>query len=176
MVDFATKTGNAERGGAPRDPVLRVLRLTLGVIASVLLMAMMLITTVDVVGRYLFTQPLPGAFELSEIMLALIVFTALPLVCLHDEHVRVSIISDRLGPRGVAIQGVLTSLFGAGVLVLVAWRVYEHAMQLASYGDVTMFLRIPKGPIGVVLAACALIAALMMVLVAWRHARRLVAR
>ena len=41
----------------------------LGVVASVILLAMMLLTFVDVVARYIFSRPVRGAFEVTELKL-----------------------------------------------------------------------------------------------------------
>ena len=40
----------------------------LGVVASVVLLAMMALTVVDVVARYVFSRPVRGAFEVTEVM------------------------------------------------------------------------------------------------------------
>jgi TRAP-type C4-dicarboxylate transport system permease small subunit len=132
--------------------VVRLAEGLLGFIVAVLLMAMMLITTVDVVGRYIVKQPLPGAYELIELMLAINIFMALPLVCLKDEHITVTVLIEGLSRRVRQVHAGIVSLLSAGVLAVVAWRLYAHAAQLASYGDVTMFLRLPRGPIGYTMA------------------------
>jgi TRAP-type C4-dicarboxylate transport system permease small subunit len=158
---------------AGRSRALRLAELVLGVLVSGLLMAMMSVTAVDVFGRYLLSQPLPGAFEITEIMLAMIVFIAIPLVCLHEENITVTLVTERLSPRVREFHAVIISIFCAGILLLIAWRLTEHSLQLASYGDVTMFLRVPKGPIGYTLAGLTTLAALAQFVVAADHIRRL---
>ena len=49
----------------------------LGVAASAILFAMMLLTTVDVVARYVFNRPLRGAFEVTELLLVVLIFAGL---------------------------------------------------------------------------------------------------
>ena len=44
-----------------------------------MLFAMMALTFVDVIGRYVVNSPLLGAYELTEVLLALVVFGAVPL-------------------------------------------------------------------------------------------------
>ncbi len=158
---------------AGRSRALRIAEVVLGVLVAVLLIAMMFVTAIDVFGRYLLSRPLPGAFEITEIMLAMIVFIAIPLVCLHQENITVTLVTERLSPRWQNIHAVVVSVFCAGVLVLIAWRLVAHSIQLASYGDVTMFLRVPKGPIGYTMAAFTTIAALAQLIVAGDHIRRL---
>ncbi len=158
---------------AGRSRALRYAELALGVIVAVLLMAMMMVTTVDVFGRYLLSRPLPGAFEITEIMLGLIIFIALPLVCLHEENISVTLVTERFAPRTREIHAVIVSLVCSGVLLLIAWRILMHSLQLASYGDVTIFLRVPKGPIGYTLATFTVLAALAQIVVALEHLRAL---
>ena len=146
--------------------VVRLAEGLLGIIVAVLLMAMMLITTVDVVGRYIVKQPLPGAYELIELMLAVNIFMALPLVCLKDEHITVTVLLEGLSRRVRQVHAGVVSLLSAGVLAVVAWRLYAHAAQLASYGDVTMFLRLPRGPIGYTMALLTALGAAATVILA----------
>jgi TRAP-type C4-dicarboxylate transport system permease small subunit len=137
----------------------------LGTIVAALLMAMMLITVVDVVGRYGLRQPVPGAYELIELMLAIVIFMALPLVCLKDENITVTLLTEHLSDRARQIHSGVVSLLCSGVLAVVAWRLYAHAAQLASYGDVTMFLRMPRGPIGYTMALLSALGAAALVIV-----------
>ena len=64
-----------------------VLQRTLGVTSAVVLFAMMTITAVDVAGRYLFNRPIAGGFELTEILLAALIYCGLPLVSARREHI-----------------------------------------------------------------------------------------
>ena len=45
-----------------------------------LLFCLMTLTCVDVIGRYFFSMPVTGGFELTEMMLAALIFVGLPLV------------------------------------------------------------------------------------------------
>ena len=56
----------------------------LGMAASAILFVLMLVTFVDVVSRYLFNWPLRGAFEVTELMLLVLIFAGLPLVSHAD--------------------------------------------------------------------------------------------
>ena len=53
--------------------------------AAAILFAMMVLTTVDVVARYVFNRPLRGAFEITELLLVVLIFAGLPLVSLAGE-------------------------------------------------------------------------------------------
>ena len=46
----------------------------LGVTSATVLFLMMMITAVDVIGRYVFNKPLAGGFEITEMLLAALIF------------------------------------------------------------------------------------------------------
>ena len=89
------------RGTSPRPSWERRADAALGLAASAILFAMMALTFVDVVLRYLFNRPLRGGFELTELMLLVLIFAGLPLVSHADEHVTMDFI-DRLLPARAA--------------------------------------------------------------------------
>lgn len=129
----------------------------LGLLASVLLFAMMVITFIDVFGRYLFSSPLPGAFEMTEMLMGTLIFAGLPLICEREEHIIVSLIDPYLGAGLRVMQRVLRNLMGAGVLGVASWVVWEKAGKLAADGDVTAYLYLPKAPVAYMMSVfCAL--------------------
>jgi TRAP-type C4-dicarboxylate transport system permease small subunit len=118
----------------------------LGVAASAILLAMMLLTFVDVVARYVFNRPVRGAFEMTELMLVVLIFAGLPLVSFAGEHALMDFI-DRLLGAGVqprlerAVQATC-----AGMMFLLAWLVWLKADRIRGYRDATDVLRIAYGP------------------------------
>jgi TRAP-type C4-dicarboxylate transport system permease small subunit len=60
---------------------------------------MMLLTFVDVVARYVVNRPVRGAFEVTELMLLVLIFAGLPLVSFTDEHALMDFIDRLLGRR-----------------------------------------------------------------------------
>lgn len=145
----------------------RRLRLATAVLCGTLLLALTFVTVIDVIGRYLLDSPLPGAAEYTELLLMAIVFMGLPAVCLDDGHVTVDLVTSRLSAGLERIQTVFWRLIVAAVLALVSWQLWEHGSQLASYNEVTVYLRMPLGPFAkaasVITGACALITFAMAV-------------
>ena len=118
----------------------------LGVAASAILLAMMLLTVVDVVARYLFSRPLRGAFEITELMLLVLIFAGLPLVSFADEHAVMDFIDRLLGPRGQGWLERAVQLVNAGFMFLLTWLVWRKADRIWAYRDATDVLRIVYGP------------------------------
>ncbi len=118
----------------------------LGFAASAILLCMMLLTFVDVVARYLFNFPLRGGFEITELMLLVLIFAGLPLVSHADEHVTMDFIDRLLPPRAGMVLVRAVHAICAAVLFFLTWQVWIKAGTIAGYGDTTDVLKIPVGP------------------------------
>ena len=122
-------------------------------------------TCIDVAGRYLFNSPLNGATELTRLLMAGIIFSALPAVGLREDHVTVDLI-DPVFPKVLTrARQLLINLISTVILAVVSWRVWLLAERAGQYGDRTEFLQIPVAPfvyfIAVMCALAALVAALV---------------
>ena len=118
----------------------------LGVVASAVLFTMMLLTVVDVVARYLFSRPLRGAFEVTELMLLVLIFAGLPLVSFSGEHAVMDFIDRVLGPRSRRWLERGVQLVNAALMFLLTWLVWRKANRIWGYRDTTDVLRILYGP------------------------------
>jgi TRAP-type C4-dicarboxylate transport system permease small subunit len=121
-------------------------RAVCGLLAGAALLAIMLLTGVDVVGRKFFDASLPGALELTELLMVVVIFSALPLVSLQAEHVVFDSLDARLSPRLLRLQQVLVDGLCAACLAGLAWLMWVKGAQLASYGDITAQLKLPVHP------------------------------
>ena len=120
--------------------------LLLGGAASAILLAMMLLTVVDVVARDVFNRPLRGAFEVTELMLVILIFAGLPLVSFADEHAVMDFVDRFLGPGArEALRRAVQALSGL-FLFLLARLVWLKADRIWEYRDATDVLRIAYGP------------------------------
>jgi TRAP-type C4-dicarboxylate transport system permease small subunit len=118
----------------------------LGVAASAILLAMMFLTVVDVVARYIFSRPVRGAFEVTELMLLVLIFAGLPLVSFSDEHAVMDFIDRLFGRRGQDRLQRLVQLLNAAFMFLLTWLVWRKADRIWAYRDATDVLRIVYGP------------------------------
>ena len=118
----------------------------LGAAAAGILLAMMALTVVDVVARYVFSRPVRGAFEVTELMLLVLIFAGLPLVSFSDEHAVMDFIDRILGSRGQRWLERLVQAACAAFMFLLAWLVWRKADRIWAYRDTTDVLRIVYGP------------------------------
>ena len=118
----------------------------LGAAAAGILLSMMALTVVDVVARYVFSRPVRGAFEVTELMLLVLIFAGLPLVSFSDEHAVMDFIDRILGSRGQRWLERLVQAACAAFMFLLAWLVWRKADRIWAYRDTTDVLRIVYGP------------------------------
>lgn len=123
----------------------RGLQLTLEGMAAAVLFALMLLTTADVLGRSLFNMPVTGTVELTQLMLAALVFFALPVVSWREEHIAVDLLDAVFPQRLVCWRQLLVNAFSAAALWVVARRAWALGERALDWGDRTQFLNIPTG-------------------------------
>ena len=131
---------------APDQRWKRRADVVLGAAAAGLLLAMMLLSGVAVIARYVFSRPVRGAFEVTELMLVVLIFAGLPLVSFTDEHAVMDFIDRLLGPRGQRWLERSVQTACAGFMFLLTWLVWRKADRIWAYGDTTDVLRIVYGP------------------------------
>jgi TRAP-type C4-dicarboxylate transport system permease small subunit len=120
----------------------RPLDAVLGIASSVILILLMMLTVADVVSRYLFNWPLRGAFEVTELLLLVLIFAGLPLVSHADEHVTMDFIDRLLGRGGRSFVVRAVHLISAAAMFLLAWLTWVKAGKVLGYGDTTDVLKI----------------------------------
>ena len=135
-------------GGESRPPSNRALRLADGffaVVAGVVLFGMMVMTTIDVFGRYILNAPLGFAFEMTQLGMAAVVFAALPSVTLRGQHVTVGLFENAFTGWVLVLRKLLIALVAAGSCFYLAWRLSTLAARFLRYGEITTVLHVPIG-------------------------------
>lgn len=140
----------------------------LGLVAAAALFAMMVLTFADVLGRKFFDASIPGSLELTELLMLVVIFVALPLASLHGEHVVFDLLDRAVGHAGRALQHRLSNGLCAVLLLGGAWLVAERAARTAEYGDTTAQLHIDVAPFHYLVAVALVVAALMHLLIMLR--------
>ena len=120
----------------------RVVAPLLGTIAGILLFCLMTLTCIDVIGRYFFNTPVTGGFELTEMMLASLIFFGLPLVTIRNDHIMVDLLDPVTPDWLLRIQHVVSCLVCAVATGYLAWRLWLRAGSMAAAGETTAQLKL----------------------------------
>lgn len=142
----------------------KLLRWTTGLMAAMALFAIMWLTLFDVTGRKFLNNSIPGSLELTEILMVIVIFGALPLVSWRSEHV----VFDSLDPfvpdwlKG--LQARVVHLVCAGAFGFLARLMVMRAERFAEYGDTTVHLQLSISPVAWLMAGLLLLTALVHLL------------
>lgn len=113
-------------------------------LAALALFTLMVMTFTDVVMRSVFNSPLEAATELTRILVAITVFSALPVISGRGDHISVDLLDSFYNKTLARIRDGLMAI-GCGVMLY--WpleKVLVLAGRAREYGDVTEYLSIPQ--------------------------------
>jgi TRAP-type C4-dicarboxylate transport system permease small subunit len=126
-------------------------------IAMILLLLLMFMTVGDIVGRYMVGiipgfGPIPGTFELTEIMLAVAVLTAIGHTQMRRGHISIDLVISKFPRKVRALIDCITQFLSLAIFVLVTWQTIKYAHLLYISNDVSAILRLPLYPFLIVAA------------------------
>lgn len=124
----------------------KLLDLLCGLLSSIALFAIMALTFFDVIGRKAASHSIPGSLELTELLMVVVIFGALPLVSRRGEHVEFDSLDPYLPMWLRRLQGVIVHLLCAAVLLGLAWLMWRTGGEFRQTGETTAQLQIPKYP------------------------------
>jgi len=159
----------------PRQPLDwfdRAVVPVLGYVAAVVMFGLMLLTCADVIGRYFLNTPLWGGFELTEMLLATLIFAGLPLVTLRNDHVTVDLFDPVTPDWLFRIQHVAACAVGCVCTGYLAWRLWLRAESLDRAGETTAVLKIKLAWLTYSMSVLMAFTAVALVVLALRQARR----
>ena len=127
---------------APRAAAA-VLRQALALAAGGAMLVMVVLTCVDVIGRYGFHNSVFGASEMIELLMVAVVFGGLAFVTASDEHITVTLFDHLLHARAPRLMRWLRFWFVLVIYGLVAWSLWRIALGAWADGLGTIVLSLP---------------------------------
>ncbi len=111
-------------------------------VSGAAILAMMLVTCADVIGRRI-GFPLQGAYDIVRLVGGVAIATALPLTTAVKGHVAIEYFFHRLGPGGRAAVDALMRTLQTGAFLFAAFAFYRRGVRLFLGGEATPTLRLP---------------------------------
>ena len=133
----------------------------LSVIAATVLFSMMALTFVDVILRYVFNAPLRGGFEITELMMVVLIMAGLPLVSRQEEHVVLDVFDEDMSAALRRLLRLIVNLVCSATMAGMGALMWTKAGQIARYGDTTAALKIALAPYVYLMAVLIFVTALI---------------
>src|SRR3972149_1307501 len=138
---------STDNGGARDILAARWLYRALTGLVAIVMFAVMSRPPLDVAGRALFSRPIKGAFEINTFLLAILIFSSLPLITWDDKHISVSLFEQWIPAPVRWTLSVLLSALCTAVVAGITHRLWIQGRLMAEGQHITGFLEWAIGPI-----------------------------
>jgi len=126
-----------------------------------ILFLLMAMTFFDVILRSALNNPIESATEMTRFFMAIIVFSALPMVSWKGQHIVVDLMDPLFNRRMARLRDIVIDLTCGVILFWPAKRVFDLAERARDFGDVTEYLGFPQHIIGWFIAFFAVLTAIV---------------
>lgn len=134
--------GTHAAGSTVGGSIARLTR-ALALAGGVLLLVAVVITLVSVAGRYGFSQPVPGDYELVELICAIAVFLFFPYTHAVSGNISALFFTSGLPDRYQRLLDLTHDVLFALVAALLTWRLTVGLIDKFSSGEASILIRIP---------------------------------
>jgi TRAP-type C4-dicarboxylate transport system permease small subunit len=130
------------------------------IIVTLLMLAMIAVTVADVVGRR-FGITLAASFEVTQLLVALTFYLALPQATARRAHIVVDVIPQRHDRVLDLVVAALVDLLSAFVMAWAAAMLIRQGQTLDRFNTLLQFTRLPLSPFVLVMGVFAWATALV---------------
>jgi len=153
---------NIEKGLSRFEKFNYVIGIWLERVAILGVLAMIVCTTIDVIGRKVFNWPLPGETEINSLLQVVAIAGALAITKIDGRHVRIELI-DKLRQPALGIIHAIVALIGLVLFILLTWKSFNYAESLRINHEITGTVKIPIYPFALWLFLCCIPVVLILI-------------
>ena len=135
--------GEARRGEAGITRLARRIIELWALLGGFVLLSIALMSTWSATSGFLFGKPLPGDFEMVEVLVAVAAFAFLPYCQLTDANVTADIFTARASRRTIAAFGLFAGIVALAIALLLLWRMSAGLQDYRQYVETTAILKFP---------------------------------
>jgi TRAP-type C4-dicarboxylate transport system permease small subunit len=125
---------------------------TLNSLGAWALLGITLLTGLDVFLRYFFARPIKGTYELTEVVLCVLVFFGLAYTAANKGNVSVPLVVSRMPQRARALVTGVGCLLSMALVFVMAWRGFVQAMIYRNQNLTSAIFHFPIFPLLFVVA------------------------
>jgi len=145
--------------------ILDAFERVLTVVAAVATFSMMLLTTADAGGRYLFNRPILAAYELTtNYLMIAAVFLAMPYAYRQGANIRVTFLVERLGRKARLVIDHLVQIVSILYCAALVVATFQQARHVLRTGTTFVTMELPLWPAHLVVSIGLFVTTLMMLL------------
>ncbi|MDG3087741.1 TRAP transporter small permease [Vibrio hannami] len=135
--------------------------------------ALVLLATVNVLGRWLFSAPISGYVDWVEQAMAFIAFLGIAYTQRMGGHIRMDIVVGLLHRRWLWFTELVTTSLMLIITLILIYGSYLHFFRAYSIGDSSLDINLPTWPAKLVVPVALSVLALRLILQIWGYLRAL---
>ncbi len=143
----------------------------MNLLGGVAIFLLVLLTTVNVVGRWFFDAPVNGYIDWIEQAMAFIAFLGIAYTQRQGNHIRMDIVVGQFKGRLLWFSECLSTLLMLLVTLALIYGSYLHFWRAYSLGDSSLDINLPTWPAKFVVPLALSILALRFILQLWAYSR-----
>ncbi len=169
-MSSATVIENSTRLSAVDRLVFRFESL-MNLAGGVAIFLLVLLATVNVLGRWLFSLPINGYIDWVEQAMAFIAFLGIAYTSRLGGHIRMDIVVGHLHGRLLWLTELVSASLMFLVTLLLVYGSYLHFLRAYELGDSSLDIQLPTWPAKLAVPLALTVLALRLLLQMWGYAR-----
>lgn len=146
----------------------------LGLAGGVVILALVLLATANILGRWFFDLPVNGYIDWVEQAMAFMAFMGLSFTQRDGGHIRMDILIGQLKGRALWLVELVSCLVMLALTLLLMWGAYKHFGRAFDNGDTSFDIGLPTWPAKLVVPVAFAVLSLRLLLQIWGYTRALI--
>lgn len=155
------------------DRLLFALETRLTMIGGITIFALVLLAVANILGRWLFNQPVLGYIDWVEQLMAVFAFAGIAYCQRLGGHIRMDLLVGHLRGRAQWLSEFVTVLMMLVVTLILTYGSYLHFWRAFTNGDSSIDIGLPTWPAKLVVPIALGLLSLRLALQLWGYARAL---
>ena len=143
----------------------------LALLGGIVIMLLVLLATLNVLGRWLFSLPISGYVDWVEQAMAFMAFLGLAYTQRLGGHIRMDILVSHLHGRRLWFTELLSTVLMLLVTLVLIYGSWLHFLRAWQIGDSSLDINLPTWPAKLVVPVALAVLALRLLLQCWGYLR-----
>lgn len=145
----------------------------LTLLGGIVILLLVLLATVNVLGRWIFSLPISGYVDWIEQAMAFFAFLGIAYTQREGGHIRMDILVSHLHGRKLWLVELLSTLLMLLVTLVLIYGSFLHFLRAYRIGDSSLDINLPTWPAKLVVPFALTVLALRLLLQCWGYLRAL---
>lgn len=151
------------------DRWLHSIESSLTLVCGLFILAVMLLSVANILGRKLFNIPVPGFIDWMVQAVPIIAFLGIGYCQRLGSHIRMDLLVSKLKRRALWVFELLSVVVMGGLVLVLVYGSWNHAERAIMLGDSTIDINLPTWPAKLLVPVMLVMLLARLILQAWAY-------